>query len=168
MITSFILQANKFLKCDWLRPVLFKLARKITLVSMVTEKLLFIILNQWRIDFPILTRKNCNSLRKMMMNEEQLMTINNFHGCQVTINYQLSQKFPEPRCNVLRAEPLIDMPVKNFHPLEQRPTDIRVQFHQSCVMLERSHVCKSNQLHVTKFVCYVKCGISLPSSINRK
>ena len=40
------------------------------------------------------------------------------------------------------------MPVKNFHPLEQRPTDIRVQFHQSCVMLERSHVCK---LHVTKF-----------------
>ena len=32
----------------------------------------------------------------LMMNEEQLMTINNFHGCQVTINYQLSEKFPEP------------------------------------------------------------------------
>ena len=75
---------------------------------MVTEKLLFIILNQWRIDFPILTRKNCNSLRKMMMNEGQLMTINNFHGCQVTINYQLSQKFPEPRCNVPRAERIAD------------------------------------------------------------
>lgn len=59
------------------------------------------------------------------------------------------------------------MPVKNFHPLEQRPTDIRVQFHQSCVMLERSHVCK---LHVTKFkLCVLrKCEISLPSSINRK
>jgi len=70
---------------------------------MVTEKLLFSILNQWRIDFPILTRKNCN---KMMMNEEQVMTINNFHGCKVTINHQLSQKFPEPRCNVPRAEPI--------------------------------------------------------------
>ena len=44
----------------------------------------------------------------LMMNEEQLMTINNFHGCQVTINYQLSQKFPEPRCNVPRAEPIAD------------------------------------------------------------
>jgi len=32
---------------------------------MVTEKLLFLILKQWRIDFPILTRKNYNSLRKM-------------------------------------------------------------------------------------------------------
>ena len=84
---------------------------------------------------------------QMMMNEEQLMTINNFHGCRVTINNQLSQKFPEPRCNVPRAEPiaddcltLIDRPVKNFHPLELTLRDIRVQFHQSCVMLERSHV----------------------------
>ena len=44
----------------------------------------------------------------LMMNEEQLMTINNFHGCQVTINYQLSQKFPEPKCNVPQAEPIAD------------------------------------------------------------
>ena len=44
----------------------------------------------------------------LMMNEEQLMTINNFHGCQVTINYQLSQKFPEPRGNVPQAEPIAD------------------------------------------------------------
>ena len=59
---------------------------------MITGKLLFLILNQWWIDFPIVTRKNCNSLKKMMMNAEQLMTINNFHGYQVTINYQLSQR----------------------------------------------------------------------------
>ena len=83
-----------------------------------------------------------------MMNEEQLMTINNFHGCQVTINYQLSQKFPEPKCNVPQPEPiadncrtLFDKPVKNFHPLEPRLTDIQVQFYsKSCVMFERSHV----------------------------
>ena len=76
------------------------------------------------------------------------MTINNFHHCQVIINYQLKQKFPEPRWNVPQVEPiaddcqtLIDKPVKNFHPLElQSLTDIRVQFHHSCVMLERSHV----------------------------
>ena len=43
-----------------------------------------------------------------MMNEEQLMTINNFLGCQVTINYQLSQTFPEPRCNVPQAESIVD------------------------------------------------------------
>ena len=30
----------------------------------------------------------------LTMNEEQLMIINNFHGCQVTINYQLNQNFP--------------------------------------------------------------------------
>ena len=36
----------------------------------------------------------------LMMNEGQLMTISNFHGCQVTINYQFSQMFSEPRCNV--------------------------------------------------------------------
>ena len=35
-----------------------------------------------------------------MMNKERFMTINNFHGCQVTITYQLSQTFSEPRCNV--------------------------------------------------------------------
>ena len=43
-----------------------------------------------------------------MMNEEQLITINNFHGCQVISNYQLSQNFPEPRCNVPQAEPITD------------------------------------------------------------
>ena len=35
-------------------------------------------------------------------------TINNFHGCQVTINYQLSQKFPKPRCSVPQAESIAD------------------------------------------------------------
>ena len=66
-----------------------------------------------------------------MMSEERLMRINNFHGCQVTINYQRSQKFPEQRCNVPQAESiaddcytLIDKPVKNFHYLELRYTDI--------------------------------------------
>lgn len=44
----------------------------------------------------------------LMMNEERLTTINNFHGCQVTINYQLSQKFPEPRCSVPQAESIAD------------------------------------------------------------
>ena len=44
----------------------------------------------------------------LMTNEEQLMTINNFHGCKVTINYQLSQKFSEPKCNVPQAEPIAD------------------------------------------------------------
>ena len=39
----------------------------------------------------------------LMMNEEQLMTINNFHGCQVTINFQRSQKFHEQRGNVPQA-----------------------------------------------------------------
>ena len=59
---------------------------------MITEKLLFLILNQWPIDFPIVTRMNCNSLKKMMMNAEQLMSMNNFHGYRVTINTQLSQR----------------------------------------------------------------------------
>ena len=36
----------------------------------------------------------------LTMNEERMMTINNFHGCQVTINYQLSQKLAEPKSNV--------------------------------------------------------------------
>jgi len=44
----------------------------------------------------------------LMMNEERLTTINNFHGCQVTINYQLSQRFPEPRCSVPEAESIAD------------------------------------------------------------
>jgi len=44
----------------------------------------------------------------LMMNEERLTTINNFHGCQVTVNYQLSQKFPEPRCSVPQAESIAD------------------------------------------------------------
>ena len=83
-----------------------------------------------------------------MMNKERLMIINNFHGCQVTITYQLSQTFSEPRRNVPQAESddcltLIDKPVKNFHSLELRFTDIRVQFHHRCVMcvmFERLHV----------------------------
>ena len=62
------------------------------IISSLDEKLLFLILNQWRIDFPIVTRQNCNSLKKMMLNAEQLMAINNFNGYQVTINYQLSQR----------------------------------------------------------------------------
>ena len=42
-VSRFILQAKKFLKCDWLRQVVFKpnlkyLHVKITPVSMVTEK----------------------------------------------------------------------------------------------------------------------------------
>ena len=32
---------------------------------MVTENYSFTILKQWRVDFPIVTQKNCNSLRKM-------------------------------------------------------------------------------------------------------
>jgi len=40
----------------------------------------------------------------LMMDEEQLMAINNFHGCQVIINNQRSQKFCEPRCHVPQAE----------------------------------------------------------------
>ena len=71
-ITPFILQAKKCLKRDWLRQVVFKpnlkyLHVKITpaWVSMVTEKWLFLILKQWRTGFPIVTQKNCNSLRKM-------------------------------------------------------------------------------------------------------
>jgi len=44
----------------------------------------------------------------LMMNEELLTTINNFHGCKVTVNYQLSQKFPEPRCSVPQAESIAD------------------------------------------------------------
>ena len=76
------------------------------------------------------------------------MTINNFHGCQLTITYQLSQTFSEPRCNVPQAKSddcltLIDKPVKNFLSLELRLTDIRVQFHHCyvmCVMFEGSPV----------------------------
>jgi len=44
----------------------------------------------------------------LMMNEERLTTVNNFHSCQVTIKYQLSQKFPEPRCSVPQAESIAD------------------------------------------------------------
>ena len=33
---------------------------------------------------------SCTVGNTLMMNEERLMTINNFHVCQVTINYQLS------------------------------------------------------------------------------
>ena len=56
-VTFIILQAKKFLKCDWLRQVVFKpnlkyLHIKITPVSMVTEKWLFLILKQWRTGFP--------------------------------------------------------------------------------------------------------------------
>ena len=40
----------------------------------------------------------------LMMNEERMMTINNFHGCQVTINYQLSQKLAESKSNAPQAE----------------------------------------------------------------
>ena len=45
---------------------------------------------------------------KLLMNEEWLMTINNFLGCQMTINCQLSQTFPESRCNVVQAESIAD------------------------------------------------------------
>ena len=44
----------------------------------------------------------------LMMNEERVMTMNNFHGCQVTINYQLSQKIPEPKCNAPQAGSIVD------------------------------------------------------------
>ena len=36
----------------------------------------------------------------LMMNEERMMTINNFHGCQGPFNYQLSQNLAEPKSNV--------------------------------------------------------------------
>ena len=45
-----------------------------------------------------------------MMNEERMMTVNNFHNCQVTINYQLSQKLAEPKSNAphVQAESIAD------------------------------------------------------------
>ena len=43
-----------------------------------------------------------------MMNEERMMTANNFHGCQVTINYQLSQRLAEPQSNAPQAESIAD------------------------------------------------------------
>jgi len=47
----------------------------------------------------------------LMMNEEQLMTINNFLGYQVTINFQHCQTFHEQRCNV-------PQPVHGQNPLQ--------------------------------------------------
>ena len=44
----------------------------------------------------------------LMMNEEWMMTVNNFHGCQVTINYQLSQKLAGPKSNAPQAESIAD------------------------------------------------------------
>ena len=45
----------------------------------------------------------------VVMKEERMMTVNNSHGCQVTINYQLSQKIDEPKSNqVSQAESMAD------------------------------------------------------------
>ena len=44
----------------------------------------------------------------LMMNEERMMTVNNFHGCQVTINYQLSQMLAGPKSNTPQAESIAD------------------------------------------------------------
>ena len=67
-----------------------------------------------------------------------------FYGCQVTINYQLSQKFADPRCNVSQAQSvvgdcwsLIDKPVKKEKKLSVFRTEIhrRVQLHHCCVWM---------------------------------
>ena len=44
----------------------------------------------------------------LMMNEEWIVTISNFHFCQVTINYQLSQKLAEPKSNAPQAQLIAD------------------------------------------------------------
>lgn len=60
------------------------------------------------------TSNRRSPLKRLMMNEDPIMTINNFHDSQVTINYQLSQKLAEPKSNAPDIQVQFGITVENY------------------------------------------------------